>query len=223
MKKLTKVDRIAYIFLITTFIWGLYFFNLDFSKFDETYDIEDGFIEYATFVFLLSSSLLLFYRYIKLHSNKKKLWKFGMLAISFMFLFAAGEEISWGQRIFNIKSSDYFLQYNAQEETNLHNLIVDGKKINKIIFSQLLTAVLIVYLIFTPLLYRKFKVIMNLADKLAVPIVKWHHTIAFLISTLLLVFMTSVFKWELYELSFSVIFFLIFLDPLNQSIYKKTP
>ena len=136
-------------------------------------------------------------------------------------LFGAGEEISWGQRIFNVESSEYFLENNAQGETNLHNMVVDGKKVNKIIFSQLLTIILVIYLIITPVLYRKFKSIKNLADMFAVPIVQWHHTIAFLSATAILVFIGSNRKWELYELAFGVIFFLIFLNPINKNIYTK--
>ena len=36
--------------------------------------------------------------------------------------FIAGEEISWGQRIFEVASPEYFLSTNKQLETNLHNL-----------------------------------------------------------------------------------------------------
>jgi hypothetical protein len=145
----------------------------------------------------------------------------GILAIILVFIFGAGEEISWGQRIFNVESSQYFLENNAQGETNLHNMVVDGKKINKIIFSQLLTAILIIYLIFTPILFRKYKWVKNIATTFAIPIVKWHQTIAFLVGTLLMSFIPSEYKWELYELAFSVIFFLIFLNPLNKNIYEK--
>jgi len=59
-----------------------------------------------------------------------------------------------------------------------------------------------------------------LANKFAVPIVQWHHTIAFLIGTGLLVFITSTRKWEIYEFAFSVIFLLIFLNPFNKEIYR---
>ena len=140
--------------------------------------------------------------------------------MALVFLFGAGEEISWGQRIFKVESSEYFLENNAQGETNLHNMVVDGKKINKIIFSQLLTAVLVLYLLITPFLYRKFEPIKKLADSFAIPIVKWHQTIAFLICTGLLIFMGSDRKWELYELAFGVIFLLIFLKPFNKKIYS---
>lgn len=222
MKTLTRTDIIAYLFLFLVFGIGIYYANTDLQYFDEFYTKEDGFAEYGTAFLLFCSSLLLISRFIKLQKYKKNLWKLGILAIALVFLFGAGEEISWGQRIFNIESSEFFKENNAQSETNLHNLVVDGKKVNKIIFSQLLTAILVIYLIITPFLYRKFEGVKKLANLFAIPIVQWHHTIAFLICTGLLTFMESDRKWELYELAFGVIFFLIFLNPLNKSIYSKT-
>ncbi len=221
MKTLTRTDIIAYLFLFLVFGIGIYYANTDLQYFDEFYTKEDGFAEYGTAFLLFCSSVLLISRFIKLQKYKKNLWKLGILAIALVFIFGAGEEISWGQRIFNIESSEFFKENNAQAETNLHNLVVDGKKVNKIIFSQLLTAILVIYLIITPFLYRKFEGIKKLANLFAVPIVQWHQTIAFLICTGLLIFMGSDRKWELYELAFGVIFFLIFLNPLNKSIYSK--
>jgi len=221
MKTLTQIDKIAYSFLLLVFGFGIYYANTDLQYFDKIYTKEDGYAESLTALFLCCSSLLLLYRVIKLYKYKKAMWMVGMIGLAVIFIFGAGEEISWGQRIFNVESSEYFLQNNAQGETNLHNMVVDGKKINKIIFSQLLTAILIVYLIITPILYRKYDAIKKLANTFAVPIVKWHHTIIFLLSTLALIFMPSDKKWELYELAFSIIFFLIFLNPLNSSIYKN--
>ena len=221
MKTLTRTDIIAYLFLFLVFGIGIYYANTDLQYFDEFYTKEDGFAEYGTAFLLFCSSVLLISRFIKRQKYKKNLWKLGILAIALVFIFGAGEEISWGQRIFNIESSEFFKENNAQAETNLHNLVVDGKKVNKIIFSQLLTAILVIYLIITPFLYRKFEGIKKLANLFAVPIVQWHQTIAFLICTGLLIFMGSDRKWELYELAFGVIFFLIFLNPLNKSIYSK--
>ncbi len=137
-----------------------------------------------------------------------------------LFLFAAGEEISWGQRIFGVESSEFFIENNAQGETNLHNLVVGEKKINKIIFSQLLFLVMFLYLLITPILFRKFSWFKNLANKFAVPIVKWHHTIAFIVVTVLVALNPASRKWEVYELAFGAIFFLIFLGPLNKEIFE---
>jgi tetratricopeptide repeat protein len=46
---------------------------------------------------------------------------FALLAIS--CLYVSLEEISWGQRIFNFDSPDFFKQHNLQSETNLHNFL----------------------------------------------------------------------------------------------------
>jgi hypothetical protein len=217
---LDRTEKLAYSFLILIFGLGIYYAKTNLQYFDEVYTKEDGFAEYGTSFLLFCSSFLLFKRFFNLFKSKNILWKIGIFLIAFVFLFGAGEEISWGQRIFNVESSAYFLENNAQGETNLHNMVVDGKKINKIIFSQLLTLILVIYLIITPVLYRKFDVIKKLATIFAIPIVKWHHTIAFLICTGLLIFIKSNRKWELYELAFAAIFFLIFLNPLNKNIYK---
>lgn len=44
----------------------------------------------------------------------------GLLGIA--FLFASGEELSWGQNLFQWESPDVFRRWNAQQETNLHNI-----------------------------------------------------------------------------------------------------
>jgi len=221
MKILTNIDKIAALFLTIIFALGIYFANTDLLYFDKVYTVEDGFVENGSAIFLLSSSILLLTRFFKLFSSKSTTWKIGIAAMALLFFFAAGEEISWGQRIFNIESSEYFLENNAQGETNLHNMVVGGTKINKLIFSQLLTVVLVIYLIITPFLYRKYEWVKNLANQFAVPIVQWYQTIYFLAGTVLLAFIPSNRKWEIYELAFSVIFLLIFLNPLNKSIYQK--
>jgi tetratricopeptide (TPR) repeat protein len=42
--------------------------------------------------------------------------------ISLACFFAAGEEISWGQRLLDISSTEFLQKYNQQQETNIHNL-----------------------------------------------------------------------------------------------------
>ena len=57
------------------------------------------------------------------------------MLLGLFFMFGAGEEISWGQRLFEIESSGFFDENNAQGEMNLHNLFVNDTKINKLEFS----------------------------------------------------------------------------------------
>jgi len=55
---------------------------------------------------------------------KQKKWlAVSLLAILSLVLFVMGmEEISWGQRVFQWQTSEYFSEHNVQGETNLHNL-----------------------------------------------------------------------------------------------------
>ncbi|MDG3583620.1 hypothetical protein [Galbibacter pacificus] len=218
---LNKTEKLGYALLGIILIYSLYlgFTNPDY--FNNTYAAEDHTVENGTAFMLLCISLLCLVRLFTISKGKSITWKLGVLLFAIVFFFGAGEEISWGQRIFGIESGEYFLQHNAQKETNLHNLVVGDTKINKIIFSQLLMIGMVVYLLAVPLMYRKMGWVKNLADKFAVPVVKWHQTIAFIAATVAVALIPADRKWEVYELAFGLIFFLIFLYPLNGYLFKK--
>lgn len=55
-------------------------------------------------------------------SRPEKLRRLSYLLLGILMLICAGEEISWGQRIFDWKTPELFGRLNAQDETNLHNL-----------------------------------------------------------------------------------------------------
>lgn len=222
LRSLTRTEVLGFGFLILIYILGIYFANTDVTYFETSIAQEDGFAEYSTALMLLCISVLSVSRLIKIGSSKPLLWKIGIIGFSLIFLFGAGEEISWGQRILNIESPEYFLENNTQQETNLHNMVVGETKINKLIFSQILTIVLVIYLLIVPILYRRTAWVEKLTTLFAVPVARWNHTIALIAATGLLEFMkNSDIRWELYELAFGVIFFLIFLNPLNKDIFRK--
>ena len=86
--------------------------------FNNTCTGEDQTVEYGTAIMLLCVSLLCLFRLFTMSKGKSITWKIGVFLFSLLFLFGAGEEISWGQRIFGIESGEYFMQNNAQKETN---------------------------------------------------------------------------------------------------------
>ena len=78
---------------------------------------EDGFIESFTAIsFFLIAVIFL----ILLIRTRAWILIFFVLA----FIFGAGEEISWGQRLFNFETPESIETVNAQREFNLHNLNV---------------------------------------------------------------------------------------------------
>ena len=219
-KKLTKVESFLFLVLLIVLALSVYFGFTDKVYFDTVFAQEDGAIEYGTFFFLLCISILQFIRLFTASKDKKALWKLGILFFGILFLFGAGEEISWGQRIFGIESGEFFQGNNLQKETNFHNLEVGGVKLNKLIFSQLLTLIMAIYLLIMPFLYQKYKGIKSLVDKFVIPVPQLSHIVAFLINTIFIAILPNLSrKWEVYELFFAVIFLLIFLNPVNKSIY----
>ena len=133
---------------------GFYFFYTNRPRF-ENYIKEDGIAEWLTVAGLLLGSLVCFSRFVKLFRKRSKWFLLVTFGLGLFLFFAAGEEISWGQRILGIETPEYFQQHNAQQETNLHNLIVGGVKLNKLIFSVILVGLLSVFMIIVPVLYQK--------------------------------------------------------------------
>jgi len=179
-----------------------------------SYVQEDGFIENLTALFLFLCSLVCLFRVFEYRKMKKSLWVFTYAALTILFFFAAGEEISWGQRIFGIESSEFFLEHNKQAETNLHNMIVKGKNLNRLIFAAPMFIVLTIYFVFLRLMVAKIPFISNLAGRFRVPLPRNLHIIVVVIATLMVLSLKMVKVSELHEVSFAMVFFMIFLNPL---------
>lgn len=86
---------------------------------------EGNLVENLQIIALLAgavSSFILFKKYLKKHFTYTLIYF--MLMIGFLGI--AGEEISWGQRLLNIVTPDYFSERNVQKEINIHNLSTIG-------------------------------------------------------------------------------------------------
>jgi hypothetical protein len=83
---------------------------------------EDSAIEYAQAFFYALASVLSFIVSVTFLRNKMVLHGILFGALTIALLFIALEEISWGQRIFNIENPEYFEKHNVQNEISFHNL-----------------------------------------------------------------------------------------------------
>jgi hypothetical protein len=81
---------------------------------------EDHLVEWLTFLFLLLSGLssAVLANYIKQRYNYFN-WFF--IVFSGFCILAGFEEISWGQRVFGVESTEFFLTHSDQKEINFHN------------------------------------------------------------------------------------------------------
>ena len=149
---LSKINLLHSIFscIIVSTVFLFYHSSSVYNLFVE----EDGIIEYSTAIFLLSVSIYLINKLlktVKVISSKN----IGIILFSIIFFFGFGEEISWGQRIFNIETPNFFIENNLQSETNIHNLMIGDVKLNKLIFTNGLFFIFSFYFLAIPYLYAK--------------------------------------------------------------------
>ena len=121
---------------------------------------EDTFIEWLQFfLFLCSGLFLFFYLYVMRLNNEIQTYSLrflGTLGLGFLFLFGAMEEISWGQRIFQIPTPEVIAEPNLQGEITLHNMEVGGVNINKLVFGKLLFLFILSHNLIFPI-WAKYK------------------------------------------------------------------
>ena len=219
-RKLHPLEVLTFIGVAVLLVIGYVLFYTDKPEFSR-YVAEDHTVEWFTVLGLLLGSFVSLGRFFRLF--KRRSWWF--LAVTFLLglflFFAAGEEISWGQRIFGIRSSEFFNQNNAQGETNLHNLQVNGVKLNKIIFTYGLGAAMALYLLVLPILYRKNAWWKNFLDRSAVPVARLHQIIAFALAIIAAQLIPDGKNAELLECGAALIFFLIVQFPLNRAVFRS--
>lgn len=90
---------------------------------------EDHYFENVGAISLFAASALTLIAFVRAWRTRAEtrmtlIKQLSFLGLALLFFFGAGEEISWGQRIFNIETPAALEQANDQEELNIHNLAV---------------------------------------------------------------------------------------------------
>ena len=82
---------------------------------------EDGILEWSTFWAFIAAGCV--YIFVAVRPAPKLRTTWFPIGLALFCLFVALEEISWGQRVFGYRPPEYFLEFNFQQEFNLHNVI----------------------------------------------------------------------------------------------------
>lgn len=98
--------------------------------------LEDQLVEYATSIGLFVTSAIFLFILLKKRDALPLAGKIIIGLAVIVFFFGGGEEISWGQRIFDIPTPESIAAINDQNELNVHN-------IDKKFFDRLLIRVII--------------------------------------------------------------------------------
>ncbi len=211
-----KLDRAILAAIALVIVISVVVHLWDKTYFAAVYAFEDGLVEYGTAFGLLLCSFVLVGNAIKLGRRSMMLAASCTAFYALLFFMGAGEEVSWGQRIFGWESGEFFMENNKQLETNFHNLVVGELHLAKTLFGSVLTTVIMLYLVVLPLLYPRVGWIKRVADRFAIPVPGLRHTAFALVASLVITMMDQNRKWEVYELIFSLIMLSIFLLPQNR-------
>jgi hypothetical protein len=158
---------------------------------------EDQLFEWVTCFFFASTSLFFFISFFK---TRKLLF----LLLAAVFLFGAGEEFSWGQRLIDFETPESISKINVQKEFNIHNLEIFNNKdhqgkvkheLKKLLDMNFLFKVFVMMFgIVLPICVYHIKFISAITLKLGVPVPPVSIGIFFL------------FSWLIYQLLSSTIF-----------------
>lgn len=204
---------------------------------------EDGFLEsFGAFSFLVASIIfiLLFLKsqggndFILLKTKKNIFF----LLLGLAFFFAAGEEISWGQRILEFKTPEMLENVNMQEEFNLHNINifhnvdVAGKKKPLLAllsnFNVIFNLFCLFYCGLIPILCRFSKLFEKLLKRINLPIIPISLGIIFV----LVIVIFEITEWlvaadlkttvfEMKESNLAFLFMISGLYMLSDSFHKR--
>lgn len=219
--QLTKIEKwlLLTVFVIVACSVVISFVSPDF--FINHVVVEDGLVEWLTVVGLLSCTGLALVRFASGRKHKRKgMYLAGLLFTAAVFTFGAGEEISWGQRLIGIESPEFFQNNNDQQETNLHNLVIGGTKINRLVFGKILAVVICSFAFLLPWMWSQSTKLQDLAATFAIPVPKLLHGLIYLGLFGIISCVDSGKRGELLEFSGSVIFFLMILNPINADVFR---
>lgn len=221
MKRISKIELSTLVFVAVLTLAGAAMSYMHADLFRNQYTVEDGLIEWLTVVALVIAMIVCFRRAWLLRLQAKPLFLIMTCLFGLAFLFGAGEEISWGQRLLGVESPEFFKQHNAQGETNFHNMMINEIKINKLVFGKGFGLLLLFYLAVLIPLYRRRAWVNRLVDQFAIPVATNYQILAYIIVVLLVqVGLEHSKKGELLEFSLTWLVLLNFAYPDNRDIFK---
>lgn len=200
---------------------GTYFAFTNFHYFENYYVREDGPLEWLTFIAHICTFSVCIIRLIRCKGPFLTLLNLSLLGIGLIFLFGAGEEISWGQRIFLIPSPDYFIQHNSQREINIHNLIINEVRINRVIFGTIRGIVVAFYFLIIPIIFARMNKFRNLINNFAIPIPSFSLVLFYSALAMIVYTIPSQKKGEVLEFLGGWVFFMLVLSPKNKYIFDS--
>ena len=146
---------------------------------------EDGIVEWIGALGFLVASAIFIFLFFRVDSAQDLLFvrpkkNIFFLALGVLFFLGFGEEISWGQRLFEIETPHFMSQINTKNEINIHNTIFFHEvprgprelgEINIISVSRLFSIFWFFYCVILPIVGRVKLLGYFFAEKIKLPVI----------------------------------------------------
>lgn len=175
---------------------------------------EDMLFEWMTAIFYLVASGILVFTFLKKDISGR--YKLFIIAFAILFFFVAMEEISWGQRILGIETSETLAAINEQGETTIHNLQTS-------LFQFLLKGGSVLLGVIIPVLYKSSKFVKNLVEKFEFPVMSPDFHFFFLLPITYYVGHNWVAPKLTIFIGLTVFLFIFFHLPVGKSFVDELP
>lgn len=144
---------------------------------------EDGIIEYTSALLLLVCSIVSAILAFRFSNQRSRTIMHSLFAFGFFVMF--GEEISWGQRIFELSVPEVIKKINVQHELNIHNLF-------GYFADHLFAAGIFIYGFVVPILARTSTFFHKLFGYIGLPVASLGLAIGFMMISMM-------YDWTIYR------------------------
>jgi len=173
------------------------------------------------FYTLLFASIMCFYRAYILKPFRGGVFSTFSVMAGIVFFGFAMDEISWAQRVLGYNAPQFFLEHNTKLQVNFHHLVINGFRVNNIIFTLTVKILATLYFIVLPFFYNKLEQIKTFVNRFAIPLPRYSQIGAYVILGVLVNFIPSELNYVIFEFGFYWILVLTMYNPINDEVFKR--
>lgn len=214
-------EKIMYPILIIFLSLAIYLSHKNLLFFESALVAEDGFFQWMIFYTLLFASIMCFYRASILKPFRGMTFATCLVLGGIIFLAFAMDEISWGQRLFDFSTPNFFITHNTKMQLNFHHLVLNGFHVNNIVFTLGIKIIATLYFLVLPFFYTKLEQLKSFVNRFAIPLPRYTQTGAYLILAGLVSLIPSDLRFVIFEFGFYWILVLMMYNPLNDEVFSR--
>lgn len=207
--------------LVVLVFFYMYHARTNPSYFESQLAVEGGPLQWLIISTLFFASLMCFYRASILKPFRGSGFAACLIVQGFIFFGFAMDEMSWGQILLHYKTPEFIELRNSMGEMNIRHLVIAGFEITDIIFTLGIKILATLYFIVLPFFYSRLEKIKNFVNRFAIPLPRYSHVGAYIISAILMSFIPSSLRYIVFELVFYWILVLMMYNPLNEEVFSR--